>query len=250
MPKEPRKPLIGVTGITKTNTPWTDHSQPQLIDAIIQDYCQAVEMAGGVPVGVAQLVNLESIQELVDRLDGLIIAGGMDVHPRLYGEEPLVGMGEMDILADRMHVLAARHAGQSDKPVLGICRGHQVVGVAFGAALYQDLPRQWDNCLDHVQKAHPGVCAHKVSITPGSRLHAVEEAEELWVNSHHHQAVKTAPEGFVVTARSSDGVIEAMEHPGKRFYMSVQWHPESMAVAGDEKALLLFKALVRAAAEG
>jgi len=250
MPPEKRRPLIGVTGITTTTPPWTDNSQPQLIDAIIRDYCHVVELAGGVPAAVPLLSLDESIPELVDRLDGLIIAGGMDVHPRLYDEEPLVGIGEMDYHLDRMHIMAVRRASQAGKPVLGICRGHQLICTAFGGKLYQDLPRQWGKCLDHAQKAHPGVATHKVTIIPGTRLHAIEGEEELWVNSHHHQAVKEVPEGFVATAHARDGVIEAMERPGPGFVLSVQWHPESIALAGDDKAMRLFQALVQAAAGG
>lgn len=250
MPKDQHRPLIGITGITTTTPAWTNNSRPQLIDAIIQDYCHVVEMAGGVPTGVPLVNDPECMYALVDRLDGIIIAGGMDIHPRLYDEEPLVGIGEMDYPLDRMHILAVRHASQAGKAVLGICRGHQLICTAFGGKLYQDLPTQWDDCLDHSQKAPPGVHTHKVTIASGSRLHQIEGVQELWVNSHHHQAVKDLPEGFLATAHAQDGVIEAMERPGEGFMLSVQWHPESIALAGDEDALRLFHALVEAARPG
>ncbi|MCB2185569.1 MAG: gamma-glutamyl-gamma-aminobutyrate hydrolase family protein [Deltaproteobacteria bacterium] len=244
------KPLIGITGVTTTTPAWTPNSRPQLIEAIIRDYCQVVERAGGVPVGIPGFGSPETVPDLVEHLDGLILAGGMDVHPRFYGEEPLVGIGEMDYHMDLLQIQLAQRAAEVDKPLLGICRGHQLIGVAFGGTLIQDLPRQWENCLDHFQKCQPDVWSHLVRISPGSRLHAIEGTGELWVNSHHHQAVKDPPPDFVVTARAADGVIEALEHPGKRFLLSVQWHPESIALAGDEPAFRLMQALVEAAAAG
>lgn len=242
-----KKPLIGFTGVISLGMAWSTDSQPQQVDVFIQDYARSVEAAGGLPVGLPLVSGEGVIDDIVDRLDGIIIAGGMDVHPRMYGEEPLPGIGDMDYELDLMNRQALLSAINSGKPVLGICRGHQLICAALGGSLHQDIPTQIDDCLDHVQKTATYTPCHQVKIEPGSLLEKIVGEQNLWVNSHHHQAVKDLPKDFVAGAFSSDGIVEAMEHPGHDFLLSVQWHPESTAMAGDDKSQRLFKALVSAA---
>ena len=241
------KPVIGITGFPAVGRSWSQEIASQQGDVLIQDYPLSVEAAGGLPVGLPLPESLQTMAELVTRLDGLILSGGVDLHPRMYGEEPRPGLGDTNYHQDQMNRAALLAAMEAGIPVLGICRGHQLMCAALGGGLYQDLPTQRPDCLDHVQKASPREAAHQVEVAPGSLLDSILGERRLWVNSHHHQAVKELPEGFTASAHASDGVVEAMEHPGHRFLLSVQWHPEGTALAGDQASQRIFRALVAAA---
>jgi putative glutamine amidotransferase len=217
-----------------------------MMDYTFRDYSRCVESVGGLPVLVPVVEKPETIQAVIQRVDGLILTGGPDICPRFYGEEPILGMGEMDYSLDVMELEAARSADKRNIPILGVCRGIQTIAVAFGGTLYQDIPTQVSPCIDHGQKADKGVNTHRITITNPSRLFNILGEETLWVNSRHHQAVKTLPRGFVATATATDGVIEAIERPHHPFLLGVQWHPEGTWIR-DDASRRLFGALVQAA---
>lgn len=214
------KPLIGLTAYMLREPGKSEYV------AVPADYMRAVQRAGGIPVILPFCENEAEAAELIDRLDGLLLAGGSDVDPNLYGEEPHPKLGAVSPERDLAELSLARVALGRNMPVLGICRGHQVLAVAAGGTLYQDIPAQVAAPIKHSQEAPRWFASHTVTVQPGTRLAALL-GTELKVNSFHHQAVKGLPEGWVASAEAADGVNEAMEHPGLQFALGVQWHPEN-----------------------
>nr|PZN38387.1 MAG: peptidase C26 [Bacillota bacterium] len=233
------RPLIGLTSSThthpETGLEWLGQSR---------DYLAAVEKQGGLPVLLPLVRTPEEAAELLRRLDGLLLTGGGDPDPHLWGEDPHPALGEVEPERDRAEVLLAREALALGMPILAICRGMQILAVAAGGRLWQDIPSQVPGAIQHRQRAprwHPG---HRIQVAPGSRLAALLGEGEHRVNSFHHQAVRDLPPGFRVAALAPDGVVEAFEATGPAFVLAVQWHPESFARRGGE-----FDALFRAHVE-
>jgi putative glutamine amidotransferase len=218
------------------------------MDYTFSDYSQAILHAGGAPVIVPAAQDRRSLGAILDSVQGLILSGGPDVHPRRYGEEPLAGLGEVDEALDQMELLAAALALEKNLPLLGICRGIQVLNVALGGTLYQDISSQVPESICHTPKTDKAVNTHTVNIEPGSRLHKLIGRREIWVNGKHHQALKELAGDLVITARAKDGVVEAVELPAKRFVLGVQWHPEG-TWRDDPYSKRVFLFLVRAASE-
>ena len=226
--KRTESPLIGISS-------GFNGSSASLGDA----YVNAVRKAGGVPVVLPLVRDKAQAEALLSRIDGLIMSGGEDVAPAYYGEEVLnesVGINAVRDTSDFLLVRAARDCG---KPLMGICRGHQLINVAFGGTLYQDLPSQLD--VEHRQSESSSVATHKVGFVDGSRIKGLLGADSLMTNTHHHQAIKDIAPGLKVTARSYDGVVEGCEGPG---VFCVQFHPEGLINGGDDTFLPLFKAFV------
>lgn len=206
------------------------------------DYVRCVEKAGGLPTVLAP-GRPEDAPEILDRLAGLLLSGGSDVDPELYGEPRHPRLGPVVRERDDFELALCREALRRDLPMLAVCRGHQVLNVARGGTLLQDIPSDLTGAVDHDRDTDRWERAHEVSIVPGTRLHAVLGMDRIVVNSFHHQAVKDVGDGLVVSARSDDGVVEAIEARGRRFAVGVQWHPEAYWQHGEDFAPL-FKALV------
>jgi putative glutamine amidotransferase len=234
-----RLPVIGITLDTEepggySRYPWY---------AVRKNYCEAVAQAGAVPM----LVPHESahIPSYLERLDGLIVTGGhFDVDPLLFGDETRHPEVKLKTGRTDFELKIASAFIRADKPVLGICGGEQLLNVALGGTLIQHIPDEVKNPLSHEQpnpRSEPG---HKVKILDGSLLREIVGANELSVNSAHHQAVKALGKGLRTNALAPDGVIEGIEANSKRFLIGVQWHPEFLLSEGDKR---LFRALVRAA---
>ncbi len=170
--------------------------------------------------------NTNRIPALLERLDGLIVTGGDDVDSRQYGEDPLSNEWKTDVLRTTYEKELIRLALQQDLPILGICRGCQMLNVARGGTLYQDLPLQRRSSIDHKKPPGPDWNHHRVTLEPHSRLYDIIGERRFRVTTSHHQAIKTCGQDVVVTARADDEVIEAIEIPGTRFALGVQWHPE------------------------
>ena len=196
-----------------------------------KDYVDAVIRAGGVPLIIPFSVDKEVIISQAQLIDGLILSGGHDINPYNYGQEPSQKIGE--IFPER------------DIPILGICRGFQLINVAAGGTLYQDLSLIPGNILKHNQVSNPTLKTHKIEIKENSFISSIF-GKETMVNSFHHQAIDKVADDFIVVARASDGVVEAIEHKTYKFLVAVQWHPEMLAV-NCEKARVLFSKFVEEA---
>lgn len=223
-----------------------DHRRAEL-HALRQDYVRAVEKAGGLPVVLAP-VSEALIEPMLDALDGLILSGGSDVDPALYGEQPHPKLGRVVRERDDFELALTRKALSRDLPILAICRGHQVLNVAMGGTLIQDIASQWEGGAAHDSdsRRERWLRAHEVGILPGTRVREILGKDTVTVNSFHHQAVKALGEGLVVSALSSDDrLVEAIEKPSASFVLGVQWHPESFWNQSDSFQPL-FEALVRA----
>jgi len=197
-----------------------------------QRYSRVVAAAGGLPVMIPLLDDDEILRALYDRLDAILLPGGVDLDPATYGESPLPTCGRLDPARDRVELRFARWAIAEQKPLFGLCRGLQIVNVALGGTLYQDIAAQRSDAIKHDYFPTAGYSrdhlAHRVSVVAGSRLDALVGTASLEVNSMHHQGVKDLAAGLVSTAVAPDGLIEALEFSGDQFLLGVQWHPESL----------------------
>jgi len=232
-----KRPVIGIT---------IGYSiQDREIFALRDDYVRAVERAGGLPVVLAPGTP-EDAPVLLDHLDGLLLTGGADVDPGLYGQPPHETVTRIIPERDALEVALCREALRRDMPLLAICRGQQVLNVATGGTLIQDLPSQWKGAVNHDPEGERWSPAHDVRILPGTRLREILGQERVEVNSFHHQAVKAPGQGVVVSAfAEEDDVVEGIEIPGRRLAVGVQWHPEAFWDK-DGRFQPLFEALVKA----
>ncbi|NLM23680.1 MAG: gamma-glutamyl-gamma-aminobutyrate hydrolase family protein [Firmicutes bacterium] len=206
-------------------------------------YCRSVERAGGMPVLIPPLEG-EARFLLPARLQALLLPGGGDIAPLFFGQEPRPGLGEADPRRDELELFLVREALQRDLPLLGICRGLQLINVAAGGTLKQDLAG--GEYLQHWQQAPRQFPWHTVRVLGHTRLGDLLGEGFLAVNSFHHQAVERPAPGFRVSAVAADGVVEALESCRHRFVLAVQWHPEALDHPASHR---LFQALVAAARE-
>jgi putative glutamine amidotransferase len=197
---------------------------------INQSYVRALVAAGCAPVLIPLLDDDERLRAIYQRLDGIVFPGGADIAPQEYGEEPIGNLNVVEAARDRTELTLARWAVADDLPTLGICRGQQVLNVALGGSLYQDLRHQGVTSVDHSDADGRARTAlmHRVRLEPDSRLAQLIDETNIEVNSLHHQAVKAVAPQLKVTGTSEDGVIEALESDDRRFLIAVQWHPEEI----------------------
>jgi putative glutamine amidotransferase len=211
----------------------------------LSDYLESVKRAGGEP----RVLSLDAPPTL-DGLDGVLFTGGGDVDPEHYGDTRHPSTNEPDAARDAFELALAKLALAHDTPLLAVCRGIQVINVAAGGTLIQDIPAQVNQPHGHQIDSPSYALAHEVWVTPGTELARVmqeelSDGEVLQVNSRHHQAVGKPAEGFTISATAPDGVVEAIERPGARFCVAVQWHPENFWRTGEFRSL--FEEFVKAA---
>ncbi len=211
---------------------------------VTDSYIHAVHRAGGIPVILPMVKSNEAIKCYVSLFDGFLFCGGGDINPLLFKEEPAFGIGETDITLDIFQIRLMKEVLRNKKPVLAICRGMQVLNVACQGTIYQDISLKPGDAINHMQTSLTRRdVSHKVLVSPDSRLYRII-GSFAYTNSYHHQTVARPGEGLAVSARTSDGTIEALEMPGSTFVIGVQWHPESMY---DSSAQMkdLFTAFIR-----
>lgn len=229
-----QRPLIGISC-----------SHPGGYSSTRMTYTESVIQAGGIPMLIPITTDSAVLADIVARLDGIILIGGADIHPSYYNEEPIEQLGEVDSLRDVYDIALIRLAAQRGVPMLGICRGEQLINVAFGGTLYQDIPTQYpDTTVRHHQKEPSSVATHTVCLLPGSVMAQITGRVQLFTNTHHHQAVKDVAPGFRITAWTTDSIPEAIESTDGRPIWGVQFHPEGMAMAGDTISARFFRFLV------
>ncbi len=205
-------------------------------------YIDALRRAGAVPVLIPP--QPENVKDVVDGLDGVLLAGGDDCDPRIFGEEPHPSCETMDPRRQDNDLALAGAARAQRVPTLGICLGLQVMNVAAGGTLIQDIDSHLSTDINHVSPPS-NRARHQVEIRPGTFLSEILPSGEYDVNSSHHQAVRDPGQGLRITAQAPDGIIEGLEDPKHPFYVGVQWHPEDMG--GETSATRLFGAFVEAA---
>jgi putative glutamine amidotransferase len=239
------RPIIGITCDLDLGIGREARTPGRRAHVLYDDYVHAVLAAGGLPVLLPAGQNAESRAAYAQLLHGLLIPGSpADVDPAYYGEEPHARLGPMNPLRTDFEIQLVRLALTRQLPVFGICGGSQVLNVALAGSLYQDIPSQVAKAYKHSGSPER---AHTVDIVPGTRLAAILDAQEMRVNSLHHQAVRAAGQGLLVSASARDGIIEAVEISSRPFVIGVQWHPERL-VAEDEASQRLFAAFVQEAA--
>jgi putative glutamine amidotransferase len=195
--------------------------------AMRADYVRSVERSGAVPLILPPLEPAHA-EALLDRLDGLVLSGGVDVDPELYGKPRHPKLGRVDRRRDEFELALTRHALRRDLPLFAICRGQQVLNVATGGTLVQDIPSELERAVTHAAPGRRTRRSHPVEVIAGTKLREILGAGPLSVNSFHHQAIDRLGEGLRVSGRCpADGVIEAVEMKGRSFVLGVQWHPES-----------------------
>ena len=200
---------------------------PKLEVALATLYPEAIERAGGIPV-IVPLLRPDAIGALLDRVDGVCLPGGPDVQPSVYGEEPHPELGPTEPRVDAVELALVKAADRRGLPILGICRGMQVLNVARGGTLHQHLPDVVGDRLEHRQPEHGSITTHRVETARHSRLRTVLGGHALEVNSFHHQAIKALGDDLAATAWAQDGTIEAIEQAGERLVLGVQWHAEGL----------------------
>jgi len=225
-------PIIGISG-THTSEGAT---------LVSSTYIKSVLRAGGVPVALPINNNPDVLKKMIASIDALLMTGGEDVDPMRYSEEHLPNLETIDPDRDNFDIILVKLAVERGIPILGICRGHQLINVVFGGTLYQDIPSQvkTEKLLKHRQQAPPWYGTHRVELEVNSVLAKVLGKTSVMTNSYHHQAVKDVAPGFVVTGKTSDGVVEAMEMKGNPRIFSVQFHPENAVSQGFDELLPIF----------
>ena len=232
-----RKPVIGITGNF-------GDKGCELAEA----YYRSVWEAGAMPLIIPPLSGADAIGTVLDTIDGLLLSGGADLNPLYCGEDPVPALHGINPRRDAMELLLVRMAFDRQIPMLGICRGIQVMAVALDGSIWQDIyTQQAGVCIKHSQDLERGVASHWVDIEKDSTLYNIMQTAHLAVNSFHHQAVREPGPHLRVVARSADGVIEAIESSEQKSLLGVQWHPECFMDSGDDSMLPIFRWLTQEA---
>jgi putative glutamine amidotransferase len=220
-------PRVGITPDRGVLT--SGRSGEQLL-FLRERYPCAILETGGLPLLLPIMASRAAVQALLDSLDGILISGGdFDIHPRLYGEEPLISLGTLKEERTEFEMEVISLALNRGLPLLGVCGGAQAINVTLGGSLYQDISTQVPNAIAHLQGDLREIGGHSIEIYEGTKLRRIVGQSSLEVNTTHHQAVKKLGKGLVVNATTEDGLIEGIESADDSFVLGVQWHPELLA---------------------
>lgn len=231
------KPIIGITVFQEKEI-------EKSFSLVSNNYLNAVENAGGIPLFIPVSEDMEDVKSYLDMVDAIIFSGGEGVGPINFGENPSKFISNINHSRDSFELALFEEAYNRDMPILGVCRGAQLINVALGGNLYQDIFSEIPNCHGHMpSEMQVYDLFHLIDIKEESKLFDILKKAELEVNSFHHQAIKNIGKDLKVTATAKDGVIEGIESLSRKFLVGVQWHPEDLTLKHKE-FLKLFKALV------
>lgn len=239
------RPLIGIPCRLATDLAWS----PQLV-GVRRGYVDALLSVGALPVLIPSQADEAALRSFYELVDGILLSGGVDLAPETYGEQPHPRLGAVDPDRDRNELLLSRWAIADQKPLLGVCRGLQVLNVALGGTLYQDINSQYSTAIEHDNGSKQETWRnldHPMTLDPSSRLAEALGTQQLEVNSLHHQALKDIATDLRVVGRAPDGIIEAVEGTGHAFVVAVQCHPEELWQSVDTRWQRLFHVFVQAA---
>lgn len=222
------KPIIGIT---------PSYSYDNNCISINYDYLKMIELSGGFPI-ILSYTNYNEYLSFFHLVDGIIFSGGGDIDPLLFGEEAIKENGQICPLRDTFEIELCKIALKQNVPLLGICRGIQILCAASEGSIYQDLSQQ-GSCNKHMQQAPRFYPTHTIKINPSTKLHSILQCDTLNVNSFHHQSVKKPGKTFQISAVTPDGIIESIEHIKNDYAIGVQWHPESMTAQNKKQKLLI-----------
>lgn len=213
------------------------------------NYINAVSGASGIPMILAKIEDETRIKQQVDSIDALLLTGGDDIDPSLFSEDPHQNLGNIEPGRDAYEMRLIEYALEQDKPILAICRGAQILNIYAGGTMYQDIYGQIDGeVIQHTQNAPRDYLSHTINIEYNSKLHSIIGETAVKTNSFHHQANKEVPDGYIISARSNDGIIEAIEHTEKKFVFGLQWHPEG-SFNNDSTSQKIFNKFIEAASK-
>ncbi len=229
------RPIVGVMPLwdEEKNSIW-----------MLPGYLEGIEKSGGIPMIFPMTQELEEVEGLCDLCQGFLLTGGQDVKPSYYGEKSLPGLVSCQV-RDRMERMVLKHALKKDKPVLGICRGIQLMNVYLGGSLYQDLPKQRPSDLEHRQKPPYDEPIHAVKVVEDTPLSDCLKEEKIEVNSYHHQAIKDLSPELTAMAYAEDQLVEAVYREESSFFWGIQWHPE-YSFETDKNSRKIFQGFVDA----
>ena len=242
-----KKPVIGISGSLIIDDAGSFAGYKR--SYVNNDYILSVIRNGGIPFIIPFNENEEVIKAQMEMIDGLLLSGGQDVAPGNYGEEPAPKLGDIFPERDDFEYGLLKSALEAKKPVLGICRGSQIINTYFNGSLYQDLSYIGKDVLKHKQVNSPSMVTHSVTIDKSSQLFDIFGEEKIRVNSFHHQAVKKVGEGLVMAAKAPDGIVEAIEKTDYPFLVAVQWHPEMLQNSVDMMNKLFLRFIKEASNE-
>ena len=240
-----KRPIIGISCMNE------DDGRGGRLMAVRPSYLRAIEAAGGVPLLIHLSDDEAAVRALYELCDGILLPGGDDIDPAYFGEERHPQLGDVDPQRDTVELLLARWTREDKKPLMGICRGLQVINVAFGGSLYQDIPSQLPDSLDHRHNTHLrqyDVPGHPLALAPDSWIAERLGTTEVVSNTMHHQAIKDVAPGLRAVGQAPDGVVEAVEGAGEHFVVAVQCHPEHLWSSAEPRWAGFFRAFVEACA--
>lgn len=243
------KPVIGITADEVQNKKFSWH--PTYYGQC-HNYTDAIIRAGGIPVVIPQTNNPRVFKDLIAKLDGLVLAGGADINPTLYGEKPYATTDRGTDKRDKVELYLLEKFLQTDKPILAICRGMHLLNVHYGGTLYQDIPLDLTTTINHKKSTHAqdsSLVVHPIRVKPDSRLAEILGQKSVYVNSRHHQAIKKLASSLEPTAWAEDKIIEAVEIKDGRFILGIQAHPEDLEAKTITQWRKIFKSFVHASQE-
>lgn len=240
-----KKPIIGITSAYEKEKELKNYHRT----TVCIDYAKSIAEAGGIPLVIPTLENREDIRAQLEIVDGLLLSGGVDINPQYYNEDFLEGMGLVCPERDRNEWTILEEYLPTGKPILGVCRGMQLLNVFHGGSLYQDMRHISKEILKHRQDFLPELEVHRVKLEENSILGRLY-GNEVLTNSFHHQAISRLGKDLRVTGKTHDNIIEVIEGERKEFLLGVQWHPEMMSARGNKEMLKIFQEFVESSRQG